>query len=1412
MSALRVDVEAEIGQNPFTKTDSTPNRTMSEAKKNFIPFDADEPTVFFRKLQRMADSEEWVARKAYTKALVFISENHEWVATKIEETYDSQINPTPPKASVYPTVKELETTTLSLVDPPSTRQLLMDRFERVQLSVEKSVEQVRQRLEDLFRRAVPEASKETISMFVIRQLIRGAPEAWQLRLKESNFQTVAQVEAKLRALMDAGKSELASAQAEVRRVERKTDWPTCSRCKRRGHESKDCKTECFNCNEIGHMQRACPKKREDSGTQRSTRRVLETGATEGKPRNDVETLHPRMVAAIRRGVLETRGERKLYPDANLEFKLSFGYRGELLRSVVDTGCAYNLMRKDMFDRLCADRALKPASVEMVCFNKSKLSSLGEIELEIELDAQRKILRWIVVAGGTDAILIGMEGAVQLELTLVARVNRATVSDGIDESSRLDEVLETFRDVFSKDQYDVGQVDFEHEIPTIDGRAVSRKEYRVPVNLEKRALAMLEAMKEKGLIQECVSPWAAPAIFLEKGNGQLRLVVNYQGLNEKTVFDPFPIPDMYGIVRKASSGYLFSTLDARNSFWHVRLRREDQPKTAFVSMGRQYMFNVMPMGLKGAPATLTRALSTTLREQIQSGNVFVFYDDIVICTNESTDQVRFHLKTLTEVLQKLRQDGWKMNREKCRFMKHEVQMLGHLVKQGEIRVTPAFQAEMKGWPEPENKKELQKFLGFAGFHAKFIKDYSKIAEPLTNLTGKTTFCFGEQEKRAFNELKRKLTSAPVLRDYDPDLSVTLVTDASDTGWGAVVEQEGHPVEFCSGKWTATERRYATTKKELKAILNGIKKFSYFLSGTHFTLVTDHKALACGIKEDCEDSELYRWARKLDPYSFSIVHRMGSAIGHADALSRKPSDDQLRRLTDVTDFEMALRKDPILDFVERKVSGETDARPPEGMDAELSFYEKQIEMGKLVIQQGKVCLEVDGELRIVVPRSMRRQIFAFAHSHEFAGHLGLERTRARIREKYFWFRSTEDIRKWKAECLTCAKHNVKRQAPNVSKKAVPIKGVPLAQWAMDVVGPLPRSEKGNLFILVITDRFTKWIELYALPDQKTEQIVGCLVDLVCRYSIPTELLSDNGSNFSSRCFRALLNALQVNQMQTSPYRPEGDGMTERLNASLMQTLRKYVEEEPAKWDEKLQAVAFSYRTSVHSVTGYSPYQLVFGRHPREPVHSLIDVDDEPMLEPIERLRRAEIWRQAAMEKIQAEQKGRIEEVSSIYKAGDLVMVKNLAPKNKLSPKYRGPFGIKEVINPHYLVNVDGKLKVVHGNHLKLFLRQSAVDEAQMSPVVQVINEVSEQEPEEESDMEADGYISEEWFSGQESPDTTIVQEEDQEDTTHRDEAPTEEIQESSPANDESRSAPETSALNFLPPESSSGRTIRKNPKYS
>ena len=693
---------------------------MSESKNTRVRFDAEEPTMFFRKLRRVSEAEEWTSKKTFHRALVEISETQEWIATRLEQAFEE--TKIPGQQWEFPTIDKIQEETLKICDPRSTRHVLLDRFERVKLS--KPVEQTRRSLEDLFKRAFPEATQETVDLFILRQLIKSAPESWQLRLREADLKTVKEVEEKIRTLQDAGDSEpktLVRRNKENERPsakERAGSSDRCSKCDLRGHKESDCRTRCFLCKETGHSRKLC-KKSKDAGS--AARRIVPylswTSGSEDKVpepvKNKSEVSEPieadlkPEVSVEQKGSEEKEapsesskqleahqvvnrrahhGERadqptvRLRPDENLEFKIVLGVAGYPMSVVVDSGCKFNALRRDAYERLAPEYPIEPFGTGMVCMNNTELRVLGETHFTVELQAQEFELRWVIVEGATDKILLGMEGATQLGLVMDARMRRITGEDSevFDEVRRLEDIVKENQVVFSKDQLDVGVVPIEHCIPLSDDTPRYSKEYRIPVNLEQRARDLLQGMLEKGLIVECASAWAAPALFLEKADKSLRMVVNYQQLNSKTIMDPFPIPDMRTIVRDVAKGRYFTKMDVRNSYWHIPMAEKDQEKTGFVAIGRQFCFRVMPMGLKGAPATLTRALTKTLNAFIQEGIVRVYYDDVVLATDKPGAQRQYHCDRLQEVLACLKRDGWKLNAKKCEFLKRKIDVLGHRI--------------------------------------------------------------------------------------------------------------------------------------------------------------------------------------------------------------------------------------------------------------------------------------------------------------------------------------------------------------------------------------------------------------------------------------------------------------------------------------------------------------------------------------------------------------------------------------------------------------------------------------------------------------------------------------------------------------------------------------------------------------
>ncbi|XP_018497315.1 uncharacterized protein LOC108865118, partial [Galendromus occidentalis] len=1121
-----------------------------------LTLDERNPSDFFVKLRWLARANEWDDTKTMTKCLLFIGLRQTWLASRLEKDIGNLAEGKVPKVDQLQAMVEL------VLAPKTVRHTFIDEFEKISLQ-SSSVYEVRERLENNFRLALPEAETASVELMVKRQLIKACPAAWQQRLKEAEFKNVDAMCDKIFLLQKV------TAEVTVPRMDRTGDTlarattseATCRKCGLRGHFAKECRTRCFKCKAKGHVKAQCPQLREKGATQI---------ANERSRRVDL--------------LLEDAVLVKSSPEES-DITVNVFIEGVLHLALVDCGSYHNLITVNTLRNLNGGAAVRPTSVRLGAINKTSLKVLGEVSLTTELGTRECELDFIVIEEMSDPLIIGKKGADQLRIVVWFQTRRTLPTH----ERKLQELGERFEDLFARSQYDVGRVELEHSIQVTSDQPIVKRQYKVPVHFQERARITLEKMVEAGIIAEGESAYSSPAFMIPKGKTEeLRLVIDYRELNKVTVDDPFPIPDMLAVVNEAAKFRFFSTIDIRGGYWHFKMAEVHRAKTAFVIMDRQYVCIAMPMGLKNAPKTFARGLLLSLaklREELGKRKflpgvhyaIASFYDDIVLATHDED----VHLLVLEEFCKRFAVDGWKLNKAKSKWMVEEAEILGHLVTKGKVTPRPSFKEEMRTWEVPGDQKELRTFLGFAGFHSRMIKNYSSLTAPLNRLIGDVPYEWGMVEQEAFDKLKELLSSEPVIRPFQVNVPTVLITDASGTGWGAVLEQENQPVEYCSGRWNTTESKWSTTRKEFRALVNAVQKWKYFLIGSQFTVITDHQAIAKGFRHDCDDPVLFRWARKLDGYSMVVQHRPGLTIAHADALSRKPFTPH-RRVSQREVWADECRRDEILEFLRAKLRNDTRV-PPESADpAELQFWMQQLSRGSLKTEGDNVLYKGVK----VVPQNMRLEIFRAAHCHPMAGHMGSKRTQKRIREFYYWYNMGKDVNDLKKGCLICAKNNVKRQKSSEPRLTVGLVEVPLCQWAMDFLGPLPVSRNGYRNILVVTDLFTKWVELFPTETQTAKETTKCIIELVLRYSIPSSLLSDQGTNFTADLTQALLKALDIKHLRTSPYHPQTDGQTERFNAALMQYIRKYVEDDPEHWDKHLQHAAYAYRTSVHSVTGFSP----------------------------------------------------------------------------------------------------------------------------------------------------------------------------------------------------------------------------------
>ena len=395
------------------------------------------------------------------------------------------------------------------------------------------------------------------------------------------------------------------------------------------------------------------------------------------------------------------------------------------------------------------------------------------------------------------------------------------------------------------------------------------------------------MLEIEIIEPSKSPWSSPVILVKKRDGSTRFCIDFRKVNDLTKKDAHPLPRIDDTLDTLGEAQWFSTLDLASGYWQVGVDPADREKTAFATPDGLYQFRVMPFGLCNAPGTFQRLMEHVLRG-LHWCTCLVYLDDIIIFSKTIQD----HLTRLAEVLTRLRSAGLKLKPSKCHLLRESVHYLGHVVSRRGVETDPAKIECIAEWPIPSNAKELKQFLGLTSYYRRFVRGFAAIASPLHRLAekNKEAWMWTDECDQAFSSLKHHLTSAPILRLPLFSQDFILDVDASGNGLGVVLSQEvdGHEqvVAYASRSLTKAEKRYCATRRELLALVWGVRHFRPYLFGRTFIARTDHNSLKWLRNFRDPEGQVARWLEILAEYDFKVIHRPGPQHTNADALSRLP----------------------------------------------------------------------------------------------------------------------------------------------------------------------------------------------------------------------------------------------------------------------------------------------------------------------------------------------------------------------------------------------------------------------------------------------------------------------------------------------------------------------------------------------
>ncbi|GJX70773.1 putative nucleotidyltransferase, ribonuclease H [Tanacetum coccineum] len=834
-----------------------------------------------------------------------------------------------------------------------------------------------------------------------------------------------------------------------------------------------------------------------------------------------------------------------------------------------------------------------------------------------------------------------------------------------EKKRLEDVpiVQDFPEVFPEDLPGLPptrQVEF--QIDLVPGAApVARAPYRLAPSEMKELSEQLKELSDKGFIRPSSSPWGAPVLFVKKKDG---------------------IDDLFDQLQGSS---VYSKIDLRSGYHQLRVREEDIPKTAFRTRYGHYEFQVMPFGLTNAPAVFMDLMNRVCKPYLDKF-VIVFIDDILIYSKNKQEH-KEHLKIILELLKK---EELYAKFSKCEFWIPKVQFLGHVIDSEGIHVDPAKIESIKDWTSPKSPTEIRQFLGLAGYYRRFIEGFSKIAKPMTKLTQKKVkFEWGDKQEAAFQLLKQKLCSAPILALPEGSEDFIAYCDASKKGLGAVLMQREKVISYASRQLKIHEKNYTTHDLELGAVVFALKIWRHYLYGTKCTVFTDHKSLQYILDQKELNMRQRRWLELLSDYDCDIRYHPGKANVVVDALSRKEREPPLR----VRALVMTIS----LDLPKQILNAQTEARKPEniksedvgGMLIENAKFPEAIREQKLEPRaNGTLCL--NGRSWLPCYGDLRTVIMHESHKSKYSIHPGSDKMYQDMKKLYWWPNMKADIATYVSKCLTCAKVKAEHQRPSgllVQPK------IPEWKWdniTMDFVTKLPKTSQGYDTIWVIVDRLTK--SAIFTPMRETDPLDKLarmyLKEVVTRHGIPVSIICDRDPRFASNFWRSLQNALGTNLDMSTAYHPQTDGQSKRTIQTLEDMMRACAIDFGKGWVNHLPLVEFSYNNSYHASIKAAPFEALYGRKCRSPV-CWTEVGEAQILGPelIQETTEKIIQIKQRMQAARDRQKSYadLKRKPMEFQVGDKVMLKvspwkgvvRFGKRGKLNPRYVGPFKVLEKV---------------------------------------------------------------------------------------------------------------------------------------
>ncbi|KAL3075935.1 hypothetical protein niasHS_012852 [Heterodera schachtii] len=905
--------------------------------------------------------------------------------------------------------------------------------------------------------------------------------------------------------------------------------PVSQKCKRCGqpHAVRDCfypvDVKCFGCGKLGHTRNICHS-----------------------------SAHPRVQSHVVSSTFSINGATKEWIWIPLEVN------GHQIKLAADSCSHLSIIQLPVWQSLGEPRLEKVGKL-VGSFSGHKLKLLGSFKCDVQFRGVTKRLE-LSVADTEAPSIMGLDWIIPFE-----RATQQPIATTLEQQSLIVNSVQPTNDPVKLEGQikasfpKVFQPGLGHCVKTKatlhlkqNVKPVFCRARPVPHGVQAAVDEELDRLLDSGVLKPIdFSRWAAPVLAVRKKSGNVRICIDFStGLNDALELNRHPLPRTEDIFHALRGAKVFSQLDLRDAYLQVELDESSKQLVGINTHRGLFQYQRLPFGIKSAPSIFQKAM-----DQLTSGipGVFAYLDDIIIASADHSQ----HVAALIELFSRIQDYGFRVQLDKCHFLKAELKFLGHVVSSDGLKPDPARSDAIRNMPSPHDIGTLRSFLGALNYYGRFIKEMRDLRTPLDLLLKKDTPWFwGPDQQKAFDQAKQVLQSDLLLTQYDPSLPIIVAADASQSGIGATISHVfpngvERVIEHASRTLTPAERNYAQIEREALSLIFAADVLSRLISEHR----TDEEVIVAHTSDNDEDST--------EEVEYALLVNLEQLPVDAKEVSELTTSDDLLQ--------------QVAHFVR---SGWPNKCPANEL---MPFYSRR---DTLTLVGGSI---LTGN-RVIVPAPLRQRVLKTLH---FA-HPGIVRMKALARNHVFWPGLDSDIEAMVKHCAEC--QFAAKMPPKAPLRPWPTPGEVFGRVHIDFAGP---CADGNIY-LIFVDALSKWPEVMQMRTTTAKGTIEALNLVFHRYGAPKEIVSDNGPPFTSHEFKDFCRLKGIKHKFSPPYQPHCNGQAERMVDTFKRQAKKNAKSKNQQW---ISEFLFAYRSSPSPIlNGFSPAELFLGRTLRTPLSML------------------------------------------------------------------------------------------------------------------------------------------------------------------------------------------------------------------